>query len=80
MQVSVFFCTFAPFFNSAIIESNMNVVLPFGVKAIKGKIGNVVFYNRNGKQYARRNNKQTDPPLDPNNEDYRVIIESLTVH
>lgn len=42
----------------------MNVVLPFGVKAIKGKIGNVVFYNRNGKQYARRLNKSlpTDSP------------------
>ena len=57
----------------------MNVVLPFGVKAIKGKIGNVVFYNRNGKQYARRNNKKTNPPLDPSTGEYRSIIESLTV-
>ena len=57
----------------------MNVDLPFGVKAISGKIGNIVFYNRNGKQYARRLNKKTEPPLAPTNDNYRVVIESLSI-
>jgi hypothetical protein len=35
----------------------MQVQLPFGIASISGKIGNTVFYYRNGKQFARRLNK-----------------------
>jgi len=37
----------------------MLLQLPFGIASISGKIGNVVFYSRNGKQYARRLNRHT---------------------
>ena len=37
----------------------MRLQLPFGIASISGKIGNVVFYSRNGKQYARRLNRHT---------------------
>lgn len=42
----------------------MQVQLPYGIASISGKIGNTVFYNRSGKQYARRLNKslQTESP------------------
>ena len=32
----------------------MLLQLPFGIASISGKVGDVVFYSRNGKQYARR--------------------------
>ena len=35
----------------------MQVQLPYGIASISGKIGNTVFYFRNGKQFARRLNK-----------------------
>ena len=37
----------------------MLLQLPFGIASISGKVGNVVFYSRNGKQYARRLNRHT---------------------
>ena len=37
----------------------MRLQLPFGIASISGKVGNVVFYSRNGKQYARRLNRHT---------------------
>ena len=37
----------------------MLLQLPFGIASISGKIGTVVFYSRNGKQYARRLNRHT---------------------
>lgn len=40
------------------------ITLPQGIASISGKIGNIVFYFRNGKQYARRINK-TQPMGSP---------------
>ena len=37
----------------------MLLQLPFGIASISDKVGNVVFYSRNGKQYARRLNRHT---------------------
>lgn len=34
------------------------ITLPQGIASISGKIGNIVFYFRNGKQYARRLDKR----------------------
>ena len=44
------------------------------IRAISGRIGNTIFYIRNGKQCARRVNRSTPP------EEYRSIIEALSVH
>ena len=46
-------------------EVRLNPAL--GISAISGKIGNLIFYTRNGKQYVRR--------ADKNNTDLRGIIE-----
>ena len=43
-----------------------------GIQSISGKIGNLIFYTRNGKQFARRVNK--------NNNNIRGILESLSDH
>ena len=40
------------------------IQLPHGIASISGKLGNVVFYHHNGKQYARRLNK-TQPMGSP---------------
>jgi len=58
----------------------MQVQLPYGIASISGKIGNTVFYFRNGKQFARRLNRQTSPPLVPESGECRSIIDALSVH
>ena len=40
------------------------IQLPYEIASISGKIGNVVFYHQNGKQYARRLSK-TQPMGSP---------------
>ena len=44
------------------------------IRAISGRIGNTIFYIRNGKQCARRVNRNTPP------DEYRTIIESFSNH
>jgi hypothetical protein len=58
----------------------MQVQLPFGIASISGKIGNTVFYYRNGKQFARRLNRNTSPPLNPASEECRSILDALSIH
>jgi hypothetical protein len=58
----------------------MQVQLPYGIASISGKIGNTVFYYRNGKQYARRLNRHTALPLAPDSGECRSILEALSVH
>ena len=43
-----------------------------GIQSISGKLGNLIFYTRNGKQYVRRANK--------NNSSFRGILDPLSVH
>ena len=43
-----------------------------GIASISGKLGNCIFYTRNGKQYVRRTNKTTG--------DLPSIVESISVH
>ena len=43
-----------------------------GIASLSGKLGNCIFYSRNGKQYVRRANKDTD--------DLPSIIEPISVH
>ena len=45
-----------------------------GIKAIHGRIGEFIFYMRNGKQYVRRRSVHTPSG------DYRDIIEPLSSH
>ena len=49
----------------------MRLQLPFGIASISGKVGNVVFYSRNGKQYARRLNRHTSSEC-------RAILDPLS--
>jgi len=58
----------------------MQVHLPYGIASISGKIGNTVFYYRNGKQFARRLNRHTSPPLTPDSNECRTILEALSSH
>ena len=58
----------------------MQVQLPYGIASISGKIGNTVFYFRNGKQFARRLNRHTAPPLDADTGESRSILDALSVH
>ena len=53
------------------------IQLPFGITSISGKVGNVVFYYRNGKQYARRLDKRTTSTEAFSNQ-CRSIIEPLS--
>ncbi len=45
-----------------------------GIRSISGKIGNFIFYTRNGKQFVRRANKH----IETSSREYREIIERLT--
>ena len=58
----------------------MQVQLPYGIASISGKIGNTVFYFRNGKQFVRRLNRRTSPPLDTSSGECRTILEALSNH
>ena len=51
-----------------------HVILPNRIKCISGKIGNVIFYTRNGKQFARRVRTSVGPISDQ----LRSILESLS--
>ena len=53
------------------------IQLPYGIASISGKIGNVVFYHQNGKQYARRLNKRTTSP-ESFSQECRAILEPLS--
>ena len=55
----------------------MRLQLPFGIASISGKVGNVVFYSRNGKQYARRLNRHT-ASVEALSSECRAIIELLS--
>ena len=55
----------------------MRLQLPFGIASISGKVGNVVFYSRNGKQYARRLNRHT-ASVEALSSECRAIIEPLS--
>ena len=50
------------------------VTLPNRIKCISGKIGNIIFYTRNGKQFARRVRTSVGPISD----ELRSILESLS--
>ena len=43
-----------------------------GIASISGRLGNCIFYTRNGKQFVRS--------TDPHNRDLPAIIEPLTSH
>ncbi len=58
----------------------MQVQLPYGIASISGKIGNTVFYYRNGKQFARRLNRHTAPPLNPDSGECKAIYDAFAVH
>lgn len=53
------------------------IQLPHGIASISGKLGNVVFYRHNGKQYARRLNTHTTSP-DSFSRECRAILEPLS--
>lgn len=55
------------------------ITLPKGIASISGKVGNIVFYFRNGKQYARRLDKTSSDAAALSDES-RSIIESLSSH
>ena len=55
----------------------MLLQLPFGIASISGKIGNVVFYSRNGKQYARRLNRHT-ASVEALSSECRAILDPLS--
>ena len=55
----------------------MRLQLPFGIASISGKVGNVVFYSRNGKQYARRLNRHT-VSTEALSSECRAIIDPLS--
>ena len=55
----------------------MLLQLPFGIASISGKVGNVVFYSRNGKQYARRLNRHT-ASLEALSSECRAILDPLS--
>ena len=55
----------------------MLLQLPFGIASISGKVGNVVFYSRNGKQYARRLNRHT-VSTEALSSECRTITEALS--
>ena len=50
------------------------VTLPNRIKSVSGKIGNIIFYTRNGKQFARRIRTSVGPISD----ELRSILESLS--
>ena len=50
----------------------------FGIRSISGKLGNCIFYTRNGKQYVRRATKNAaDLPsfIDPSSTRHQSIID-----
>ena len=53
------------------------ISLPQGIASISGKVGNVVFYSRNGKQYARRLNRHT-VSTEALSDECRTITEALS--
>lgn len=53
------------------------ISLPQGIASISGKVGNVVFYSRNGKQYARRLDKTASDAAALSDE-CRTITEALS--
>ena len=55
----------------------MRLQLPFGIASISGKVGNVVFYSRNGKQYARRLNRLT-VSVEALSSECRAILDPLS--
>ena len=55
------------------------ISLPHGIASISGKVGNIVFYSYNGKQYARRLSKTSSDAAALSDES-RSIIESLSSH
>ena len=55
----------------------MLLQLPFGIASISGKVGNVVFYSRNGKQYARRLNRNT-ASTEALSSECRAILDPLS--
>ena len=55
----------------------MLLQLPFGIASISGKVGNVVFYSRNGKQYARRLNRHT-ASVEALSSECRAILDPLS--
>ena len=50
------------------------VTLPNRIQSVSGKIGNIIFYTRNGKQFARRIRTSVGPISD----ELRSILESLS--
>ena len=50
------------------------VTLPNRIKSVSGKIGNIIFYTRKGKQFARRIRTSVGPISD----ELRSILESLS--
>ena len=50
------------------------VILSKRIKSISGKLGNLIFYTRNGKQFVRRASTAVGPLSDQ----YRSIIEPLS--
>lgn len=53
------------------------IQLPHGIASISGKLGSVVFYHHNGKQYARRLNSRTTSP-EAMSMECRTILEPLS--
>lgn len=50
--------------------AQVSLVKGLGIASISGKLGNCIFYTRNGKQYVKR--------ADKNNDDLPSIIESIS--
>jgi len=50
--------------------AQVNLVKGLGIASISGKMGNCIFYTRNGKQYVKR--------ADKNNDDLPSIVESIS--
>ena len=67
----------SPMTNHTMAEVHFNPAL--GIQSISGKLGNAIFYTRNGKQYVRRANKNNGSLqgiIGPLSVQHRSIIES----
>ena len=52
--------------------ARVNFIKGLGIASISGRLGNCIFYTRNGKQYVRSTN--------PHNGELPAIIEPTTSH
>ena len=54
-----------------------------GIASISGRLGNCIFYTRNGKQYVRStdpNNRDLPAIIEPTTSRLRAVNESFTSH